>query len=234
MADKVQGNNIILYYHEPPSEAHPSGRDIPFSCSTNCTFSVNVDQKEVTSQTSAWYREYKNDIATWTVTCEGLITLDGYGYLFLLQQQQDRTTILVKFVIDNGVDGLVVISGNCNLTSLQINAPYKDIATYSVSLQGTGVYVTTGTTIDPSGTVIVAGGAIYTKGYTAAGGETTIVWSDMIGKSCLYVSRGGIDVQDILLTGTPIDEQVKWTSTTGTLTFSRVLGSGEYIRALFQ
>lgn len=234
MADKVQGKNIMLYYHEPASEAYPEGRDIPFSCSTNCTFSVNVDQKEVTSQTSAWYREYRNDIATWTVSCEGLITLDGYGYLFLLQQQQDRTTILVKFVIDNGIDGLVVISGNCNLTYLQINAPYKDIATYSVSLQGTGAYGTTGTTIDPSGTVIVAGGAIYSKGYTAAGGESTIVWTDMIGKSCLYVSRGGIDVQDILTIGTPVDEQVKWTSTTGTLTFSRVLGSGEYVRALFQ
>lgn len=234
MADKVIGKNILLYYHEPPSEAYPEGRDIPFSCSTNCTFSVNVDQKEVTSQTSAWYREYKNDIATWTVTCEGLITLDGYGYLFLLQQQQDRTTILVKFVIDNGVDGLVVISGNCNLTSLQINAPYKDIATYSVNLQGTGAYGTTGTTIDPSGTVIVAGGAIYSKGYTAAGGETTIVWSDMIGKSCLYVSRGGIDVQDILVSGTPIDEQVKWTSASGTLTFSRALESGEYVRFLGQ
>jgi len=234
MADKVQGKNIMLYYFEPPSVTYPAGRDIPFSCSTNCTFSVSVDQKEVTSQTSAWYREYKNDTATWSVNCDGLITLDGYGYLFLLQQQQDRTTILVKFVIDNGVDGLVVISGNCNLTSLQINAPYKDIATYSVALQGTGAYGTTGTTIDPSGTVIVAGGAIYSKGYTAAGGETTIVWSDMIGKSCLYVSRGGIDVQDILVSGTPVDEQVKWTSATGTLTFSRVLGSSEYVRALFQ
>ena len=234
MADNVQGNNIMLYYHEPASVTYPEGRDIPFSCSTNCTFSVSVDQKEVTSQTSAWYREYKNDTATWSVTCDGLITLDGYGYLFLLQQQQDRTTILVKFVIDNGVDGLVVISGNCNLTSLQINAPYKDIATYSVALQGTGAYGTTGTTINPSGTIIVAGGAVYTKGFVAAGGETGITYTDMIGKSCLYVSRGGIDVQDILITGTPVDEQVKWTSSTGTLTFGRVLESGEYIRSLFQ
>ena len=234
MANNVQGKNIMLYYFEPPSGAYPSGRDIPFSCSTNCTFSVNVDQKEVTSQTSAWYREYKNDTATWTVNCDGLVTLNGYGYLFLLQQQQNRTTILVKFVIDNGVDGLVVISGNCNLTSLQINAPYKDIATYSVSLQGTGAYGTTGTTINPSGTVIVAGGAVYTKGTVAAGGETTITYSDMIGKTCLYVSRGGIDVQQILITGTPVDEQVKWVSATGILTFGRVLESGEFIRALFQ
>jgi predicted secreted protein len=209
-------------------------QDVAFACSTNCSFSVNVDQKEVTSQTSAWYREYKNDIASWSITCDGLITLDGYGYLFLLQQQQDRTQINIKFVIDNGVDGLVIISGKCNLTSLQINAPYKDIATYSVSLQGSGAYGTSGTSINPSGVVIIAGGAVYTKGTTAAGGETTITYSDMIGKSCLYVSRGGIDVQAILSSGTPIDEQVKWVSATGILTFSRALESGEFVRSLFQ
>ena len=228
MADKVQGKNIMLYKYDAETET-----DIPFACSTNATFSVNVDQKEVTSQSSAWYREYRNDIASWQVTCDGLVTLDNYGYLFLLEQQQARETILVKFVIDNGVDGLVIISGNCNLTSLSINGPYKDIATYSVTLQGTGAYGTSGTSISPSGVVIV-GGSVYSKGYTAAGGETTITWSDMIGKTCLYVSRGGIDVQNIITSGSPIDEEVKWNATTGVLTFSRVLGSGEYVRALFQ
>lgn len=233
MADKVIGKNIMLYKHEAPSETYPEGRDIPFACSTNAAFTVNVDQKEVTSQSSAWYREYRNDIASWQVTCDGLVTLDGYGYLFLLDQQQARETILIKFVIDNGVDGLVIISGNCNLTSLSINGPYKDIATYSVTLQGSGAYGTSGTSISPSGVVII-GGSVYTKGYTAAGGETTITWSDMIGKTCLYVSRGGIDVQNIITSGTPIDEEVKWNSLTGVLTFSRVLGSGEYVRSLLQ
>jgi len=86
----------------------------------------------------------------------------------------------------------------------------------------------------PSGTVIVAGGAVYTKGTIATGGETSITYTDMIGKDCLYVSRGGIDVQEILLSGTAVDEQVKWVSATGVLTFGRVLESGEFIRALFQ
>jgi predicted secreted protein len=228
MADNVIGKNIMLYKYDAETET-----DIPFACSTNCTFSVTVDQKEVTSQSSAWYREYKNDVATWNITCDGLVTLDNYGYLFLLEQQQNRETILVKFVIDNGVDGLVIISGNTNLTSLSINAPYKDIGTYSVSLQGTGAYGTSGTSISPSGVVIV-GGSVYSKGYTAAGAETTITWTDVIGKTCLYVSRGGIDVQNIIVSGTPINEEVKWNSTTGVLTFSRALESGEYVRALFQ
>lgn len=233
MADKVQGKNIMLYKHEDPSEEYPDGRDIPFACSTNATFTVNVDQKEVTSQSSAWYREYKNDIANWQVTCDGLVTLDNYGYLFLLQQQQNRETISIKFVIDNGIDGLVIISGNCNLTSLSINGPYKDIATYSVTLQGTGAYGTSGTSITPSGTIIV-GGSVYTKGYTAIGGETTITWTDMIGKTMLYTSRGGIDVQTILTSGTPVEEEIKWDSATGVLTFSRVLEAGEFVRSLLQ
>ena len=228
MADKVIGKNIMLYKYDAETET-----DIPFACSTNATFTVNVDQKEVTSQSSAWYREYRNDIANWQVNCDGLVTLDGYGYLFLLEQQQARETILVKFVIDNGDDGLVIISGNCNLTSLTINAPYKDIATYSVTLQGSGAYGTSGTSISPSGVVII-GGSVYSKGYTATGGETTITWTDLIGKTCLYVSRGGIDVQNIIVSGTPIDEEVKWNSTTGVLTFSRALGVDEYVRALFQ
>lgn len=233
MADKVQGKNIMLYYHEPASVPYPSGRDIAFACSTNCSFSVDVDQKEVTSQSSAWYREFKNDIASWSINCDGLITLDGYGYLYLLQLQQSRESIQVKFVIDNGVDGLVVINGNCNLTSLQINAPYKDIATYSVSLQGSGSYGLSGTAINPSGTVIVAGGLVYTKQYVASGGETTVSFSDMIGKTCLYVSRGGVDVREIV-SSSPTGEQVAWNSGTGVLTFARALESDEFIRGLFQ
>lgn len=207
--------------------------NIPFACSTNATFSVTVDQKEVTSQTSAWYREFKNDVANWSLTCDGLITLSGYGYNQMLQIQQLRQTIGVDFVIDNGVNGLSVITGNVNMTSLQINAPYKDVGTYSVSLQGTGAYGLTGTAA-ASGGVVIRGGSVFTKGYTAAGGETTLTYTDLIGKAALYVSRGGIDVQDILSTGTPVNEQVKWVESSGILTFSRALESGEYVRFLAQ
>jgi len=226
--NNVAGKNIMLYYHNPITNT-----DIPFACSTNCTFSVQVGQKEVTSQTSAWYKEFKNDIASWTISCDGLITLENYGYLYLLNLQQSRASIQVKFVIDNGTLGLVIISGTCNLTSLQINGPWKDVATYAVSLQGTGAYGTTGTSVTPGGTVIVAGGVVSDKQYTAAGGETTITWTDMIGKVCLYVSRGGIDVRDILTT-TPSGEQVQWNTTTGVLTFARALESDEFIRGLLQ
>ena len=223
----TQGTNVAKVTTTMPT-------DIPFACSTNCSFSVSVDQKEVTSQTSAWYREFKNDIANWSVNCDGLITLANYGYLYLLQTQQNRTQIAIKFAIDNGVDGLVIIGGNCNLTSLQINAPYKDIGTYSVGLQGSGAYTTSGTSINQNGVIVVANGQVYMKQATAAGGETTITWSDMIGKTCLGFTRGGVEVREILTSGTPTNDQIKFNSASGVVTFGRALEADEFIRGIFQ
>ena len=227
----VIGNNVMLYWHR--TDVDPEV-DVAFACSTSCTFNVNIDQKEVTSQTSAWFREYKNDVATWNVTCDGLITLSGFSYLFMLEKQLAREPIEIKFVVDNGVDGLVIINGTCNISSLAINAPQKDVATYNISLQGSGVYGITGTTVDPEGVIIVGSNPVKTKGYTATGGETSITFIDTIGYSCLYVSRGGVDAQNILTTGTATGDDVKFVSATGVLTFGRVLVAGEYIRALFQ
>jgi predicted secreted protein len=227
----VIGKNVMLYWHR--TDVDPEV-DVAFACSTNCAFNVSVDQKEVTSQSSAWFREYKNDIATWNVTCDGLITLSGFSYLFMLDKQLTREPIEIKFVVDNGVDGLTIINGICNITSLSINAPYKDVATYNVSLQGSGAYNITGTEVDPSGVIIVGANPVKTKGYTASGGETSITFADTIGYACLYVSRGGVDAQNILTTGVPTGDDVRFVSSTGVLTFGRALAAGEYIRGLFQ
>lgn len=227
----VIGKNVMLFWHR--TDVDPEV-DVAFACSTNCTFDVSVDQKEVTSQSSAWFREFKNDVATWNVTCDGLVTLTGFSYLFMLQKQLDREPIEIKFVVDNGVDGLTIINGTCNISSLAINAPYKDVATYNVSLQGTGAYNTTGTEVNPSGVIIVGSNPVKTKGYTAVGGETSITFADTIGYACLYVSRGGVDAQNILTTGTPTGDDVKFVSSTGVLTFGRALEAGEYIRMLAQ
>jgi predicted secreted protein len=227
----VIGNNVMLYWHR--TDVDPEV-DVAFACSTTCTFNVSVEQKEVTSQSSAWFRQFKNDIASWSVTCDGLITLSGFSYLFMLDKQLTREPIEIKFVVDNGVDGLTIINGICNITSLAINAPQNDVATYNISLQGSGAYNTTGTEVDPSGVIIVGANPVKTKGYTASGGETSITFADTIGYACLYVSRGGVDAQNILTTGVPTGDDVKFVSATGVLTFGRPLAAGEYIRGLFQ
>lgn len=132
MSDKVQGKNIILY-------KTAGGVDTVFACSTNCTFNVQVEQVDVTSQSSAWFAEYKIDRASWNISCDGIVTLAGYSYADMLATQLARTPINVKFSINNG-SSFVVLSGSAIITNISINAPYKDISTYTVNLQGVGAY----------------------------------------------------------------------------------------------
>ena len=212
----------------------------PMGASTSCTFESSTEQVEVTSQTSAWFREFKNDVTSWSVNCDGFVALSGYSYLALMQKQLDRASIEVKFSIDNdnadGSDtyGYSVISGTTNITSLSLSAPVEGASTYSLSLQGTGAYSISGTQVIDGGLVIATGGVTLMKQYDATGGETSITWTDTIGKTCLYVSRGGLDVREISTSGTPTGDQIVFISGTGVVTFGRALEADEFIRALFQ
>jgi predicted secreted protein len=236
MASVINGTNIILYYYDPETE-----EGIPFGAATNCSFEVSVDQVEVTSAASAWFKEYKNDVASWSINADGFVALSDYSYLFLAQLQLDRDSILVKFQIDNdngnGSDdlGYTVFSGTANLSSLSLSAGVEAASSYSVSLQGTGAYTISGTQVDPGG-VVVVGSNVVMFDYTAAGGETTITWTGAIGLSCVTVTRGGIEVRGIAATGTPTGENVRFNSSTGTLTFAtaRPLESDEFVRAIFK
>ena len=212
----------------------------PMGASTSCTFESSTEQVEVTSQTSAWFREFKNDVSSWTVSCDGFIALSGYSYLALMQKQLDRASIDVRFSIDNDnadasdTYGYSIVSGTANITSISLSAPVEGASTYSLSLQGTGAYAISGTQVINGGLVIAAGGATIMKQYGAAGGENSITWTDTIGKTCLYVSRGGIDVREIYTSGVPVDDQIVFVSATGEVKFGRALESDEFIRALFQ
>ena len=235
MASVINGTNIILYYYDPETE-----EGIPFGAATNCSFEVSVDQVEVTSATSAWFKEYKNDVATWTINADGFVALEDYSYLFLANLQLTRQPILVKFQInnDNGgpsVLGYTVFSGTANLSSLSLSAGVEAASTYSVSLQGSGAYTIAGTQVTPGG-VIVTGSNVVMFDYTAAGSETTITFTGAIGLSCVTVTRGGIEVRTIQTSGVPTGENVTFNSSTGTLTFAtaRALESDEFVRAIFK
>ena len=212
---------------------------VPFGAATNCSFDVSVDQIEVTSQSSAWFREYKNDTASWTISANGFVALNDYSYLFLTNLQLTRQSILIKFQIDNdngnGSDtyGYSVFAGIANLSSLSITGGVEDASTYSVSLQGSGPYTISGTQVTPTN-VVVKGTNVVMFDYIAAGAETSVTWTGAIGLSCVTVTRGGIEVRTIGVSGAPTGENVTFNSSTGTVTFARALESDEFVRAIFK
>jgi hypothetical protein len=236
MASVVNGSNIVLYYYDPITQ-----NGIPFGAATNCSFEVTVDQLEVSSQSCGYFKVFKPDMATWKVNCDGFIALRDYSYLFLANLQLSRAQILIKFQINNdngdgtGTLGYTVFNGYANLSSLNISAPVEGASSYSVSLQGSGPYTITGTQTTPTG-VVVVGSNVVMYDYTATGGETSVTFSGSIGKSCVSVTRGGVEVRTISSTGTPTDENVLFNASTGVVTFAtaRALAADEFIRAIFK
>lgn len=210
---------------------------VPFGAATNCSFEVSVDQKEVTSQSSAWFKEYKNDVASWSINADGFVALSDYSYLFLANLQLTRQPILIKFQVDNdngdgsGTLGYSIFTGTANLSSLSLSAGVEAASTYSVSLQGSGAYTITGTQVTPGGVVIETSNVIMYQ-YTATGGETTVTFAAAIGGTCLSVTRGGMEVRTILTTGTPTGDDVRFNSSTGVVTFARALEADEFVRII--
>ncbi len=210
---------------------------VPFGAATNCSFEVSVDQKEVTSQSSAWFKEYKNDVASWSINADGFVALSDYSYLFLANLQLTRQPILIKFQVDNdngdgsNTLGYSIFTGSANLSSLSLSAGVEAASTYSVSLQGSGAYTISGTQVTPGGVVIETSNVIMYQ-YTATGGETTVTFAAAIGGTCLSVTRGGIEVRTIQTSGVPTGDNVTFNASTGVVTFGRALEANEFVRII--
>ena len=231
MAEKVIGRNIILYKYDAVNEV-----DVPFACATECTLVNNLELKEITSQSSANYREYKPDVNTWQITCSGFIILNNqYNYLYQLNATLDRELILVKFVIDNGgVLGLSIFSGNGYIINHNLSAPDTAAGNYQLTIQGSGAPSLAGATITPGGTTIISGTTVQVIQTAATEGQTVITFSGAIGKSALYASRGGIAVQPLQFSGSPSGNGGTWDTVTGTLTLATEAVGGELFLLLCQ
>ena len=95
-----------------------------------------------------------------------------------------------------------------------------------------GIIGTGGIVVNPSS----GGSAITIQQYSkfASSGSTTITFSEAVNKTLLYASRGGIDVGEIIFSGVPTGNQVRWDTNTGTLTVASTVpfGTGEFVRIL--
>ncbi len=236
MPSVINGTNILLYQYNTST-----GVGVPFAAATNCTFNTSVDQVEVTTTNSSSFKEYLGSQINWNISADGFIALADYSYLFLLNKLRLKEQIVVKFQIDNdngdgtGTLGYSVFTGLVNIVNLDMSGPVEGASTYSVTLQGTGAYTVSGTQVTPGG-VVVVGSNVVMFDYTAAGGETTVTFTGAIGKTCVTVTRGGIEVRSIATSGVPTGENVSFNASTGVLTFAtaRALAADEFIRAIFK
>jgi predicted secreted protein len=120
----LNGTNIIL---------RKSGT--VFAASTSCSLEVSSDQIDITNKSTAFRKQYAYGFKSFSISCEGLITLENYDYFDMLTDQENNTQISVTLTLDSRV-----FSGTCNIESVSVDGPVEGVATYSVTLQGTGDY----------------------------------------------------------------------------------------------
>jgi hypothetical protein len=123
----ILGTNVILYYWNGSSA-------VAFSSSTNCSFSTSMELMPVSSISSAWAVDYKPDLTSWTVDCDGLLAFDGFDFEDFLNLQYNRTQITIKFTVNTSP--AYTITGLANIQSISYSGDVNGVATYSVSFQG--------------------------------------------------------------------------------------------------
>ena len=125
----ILGSNLALYYRSG------SGY-VPFATSTNCTFSSSTSQVDVTNYNTDWFKDYKNDVLEWSVTTDGLISIDTLDYKDLLDLQLNRSRIVVRLTATGLKQNMFF--GRAYITDISFNGPVEGVATYSVTVTGAG------------------------------------------------------------------------------------------------
>ncbi len=224
MSEIVKGRNLVLSIYDNDIADY-----IVIACSKNVSLNLTLETREVTNTFSAFFREYKPDVITWGLSDDGLMILDNFGYTKMTNALLTRQILDIKFFVDNGIDGITYYTGLAILTSISLSGPNNDAASYSLSLQGSGQLGVSG--VNPTNP-----SEVNEITYRASGGETFFVLPSLISQEMLYMSRGGVDVEDILTVGTPSTYQVFFDSSNGQVDVnaSNPLTANEFIRILYK
>jgi hypothetical protein len=70
--------------------------------------------------------------------------------------------------------------------------------------------------------------------YTATGGEMDVTDAELIDKNVVAVKRDGVDASYIISSGTPVDKEALYETSTGTVSFGIALEPGEQVKVLYQ
>jgi len=152
----IQGGDLMLFVGEAGSEKS-------IALATNHTLSINADTKETSTKDSGGkWQTSEVGILSWSGSSENLITIDpqGNGYTTLVDYMINRTKIHAIFTIEGNSTDLETnkldtvpdggwdpadsskytggYEGDVIITSVELNAPNGENATFTVQFTGTG------------------------------------------------------------------------------------------------
>lgn len=102
------------------------------------TLNRSSEAIDVTNKVNGGWKESVAGFKEWSVDCDGLYVVDDAGYEALEAAFNASEEVELKIASGN-----LVYVGKAIITDFPIEAPYDDIATYSISFTGTGALADT-------------------------------------------------------------------------------------------
>jgi hypothetical protein len=220
----VKGDNcIVLIYN--------SGMWKNYVCARDCSLDTQTDMIETSVSGAGKYATFEPTKNSFSGTMGGLISLNVANALTLPELralQLSHTKLLMRFTRTD--DNANVYTDECYfyITGVQDSGPFGDLASFSVSLRGTGgitqIFVPTPQTQ----------GIVNRYEYTGTGMEYGFTEPLLIGKNVIEANKDGIGNSKLILSGTPVNKECLFDSTTGAVTWAIPFEAGEEAYLLYQ
>lgn len=140
MENVIFGTDLMLFRHN-------SEKATALGAATSCKLDVSVATLETSSKDSGKWAEKKAGKLSWTASSENLCIFGEYRQLYEIMITREPIEIEFSTVANASVDGVPVggwttkadgLKGKAIITSLSLNAPDGENATYSVTFEGAG------------------------------------------------------------------------------------------------
>ena len=98
------------------------------------SLSMASETLDKTSKDSDGWQESLSGLKSWSISTDGLLILDDAGYMALEEAYMASENVLVQFSTKSGA----MYEGDAIITTIDLDAPYDDLSSYSAEFQGSG------------------------------------------------------------------------------------------------
>lgn len=98
------------------------------------SLSMSAETLDKTSKDSEGWMESLAGMRSWSISTDGLLILDDEGYLAIEDAYMLGNNVLIQMTTKSGA----LYEGDAIITTVDLDAPYDDLANYSAEFTGAG------------------------------------------------------------------------------------------------
>lgn len=224
---RVRGKNVIVLFNDNGDWKH-------YACGRSCTLDVETEMIETSIKGQGAFKTNIPVVHSFSGTIDGLVNIEKANTLSIadLQNKQlTKTMLQVRFQSTDDEGHVFSNSGNFYISKSSYTGTHNDMATFSISLIGTGVLSSLFT---PTPVITSILKPMYRYEYLATTSTNTFTAPDLINKYIGEVSKDGVSYSPLITSGTPNNKGVLYEANFGKITFAQNIEAGEMVVVLYR